>query len=120
MLTGESEPIRKQPGDTLYCGTLCRDGQVLLSCGSIGKTTMLQQIIDIVSNAQSEKAPIARLADKIATVFVPIVVLIAAAVFCRWYFFADKGNLAQAVNCVCATLVIACPCALGLLRLRRS
>ena len=114
MLTGESEPIRKQPGDTLYCGTLCRDGQVLLSCGSIGKTTMLQQIIDIVSNAQSEKAPIARLADKIATVFVPIVVLIAAAVFCRWYFFADKGNLAQAVNCVCATLVIACPCALGL------
>lgn len=114
MLTGESEPIRKQPGDTLYCGTLCRDGQVLLSCGSIGKTTMLQQIIDIVSNAQSEKAPIARLADKIATVFVPVVVLIAAAVFCRWYFFADKGNLAQAVNCVCATLVIACPCALGL------
>ena len=82
MLTGESEPIRKQPGDTLYCGTLCRDGQVLLSCGSIGKTTMLQQIIDIVSNAQSEKAPIARLADKIATVFVPVVVLIAAAVFC--------------------------------------
>ena len=114
MLTGESELIRKQPGDTLYCGTLCRDGQVLLSCGSIGKTTMLQQIIDIVSNAQSEKAPIARLADRIATVFVPIVVIIAAAVFCRWYFFADKGNLAQAVNCVCATLVIACPCALGL------
>lgn len=75
---------------------------------------MLQQIIDIVSNAQSEKAPIARLADRIATVFVPIVVIIAAAVFCRWYFFADKGNLAQAVNCVCATLVIACPCALGL------
>ena len=87
---------------------------MLLSCGSIGKTTMLQQIIDIVSNAQSEKAPIARLADRIATVFVPIVVIIAAAVFCRWYFFADKGNLAQAVNCVCATLVIACPCALGL------
>lgn len=114
MLTGESELIRKQPGDTLYCGTLCRDGQVLLSCGNIGKTTMLQQIIDIVSNAQSEKAPIARLADRIATVFVPIVVIIAAAVFCRWYFFADKGNLAQAVNCVCATLVIACPCALGL------
>ena len=114
MLTGESELIKKQAGDMLYCGTLCRDGNALLSCKDISKTSMLQQIIDIVSNAQNQKAPIARLADKIASIFVPIVTLISAGVFCIWYFAVDKGNLAQAVYCVCSTLVIACPCALGL------
>lgn len=111
MLTGESELVKKKPGDMLYCGTLCREGKALLSCEDISKPTMLRQIIDIVSNAQSEKAPIARLADKIAAVFVPAVVIISAAVFCLWYF---RGDTAQAVSCVCATLVIACPCALGL------
>lgn len=114
MLTGESELIKKLPGDTLYCGTLCRSGKADISCADISKSTMLQQIIDIVSNAQSEKAPIARLADKIAGIFVPVVIVISAAIFCVWYFCADKGNLAQAVYCVCSTLVIACPCALGL------
>lgn len=114
MLTGESELIRKAAGDMLYCGTLCRDGSAVLSCEGIEKTSMLQQIIDIVSRAQEEKAPIARLADKIAAVFVPVVTLISAAVFCVWYFIADAGNTAQAVYCVCSTLVIACPCALGL------
>ena len=75
---------------------------------------MLQQIIDIVSRAQSEKAPIARFADKIASVFVPVVTLISVLVFCLWYFVIDKGNAGQAISCVCSTLVIACPCALGL------
>lgn len=114
MLTGESELIAKRPGDMLCCGTLCRSGSARISCADIGKKTMLQQIIDIVSNAQKEKAPIARLADKIAGVFVPVVTLISAAVFCIWYFIADEGNMSQAVYCVCSTLVIACPCALGL------
>lgn len=114
MLTGESELIKKYVGDMLYCGTVCREGSAYISCEDIGKASMLQQIIGIVGNAQREKAPIARLTDKIATVFVPVVTVISAAVFCLWYFALAKSDLAQAVSCVCATLVIACPCALGL------
>jgi len=114
MLTGESALIPKHAGERAYCGTLCREGEVLLSCKEIGEKTVLGRIIEIVSSAQNEKAPIARLADKIATVFVPIVVVISIGVFCLRYFWIDAGNLSSAVSCVCATLVIACPCALGL------
>ena len=114
MLTGESESVSKSAGDTLYCGTLVREGHAEISCEDISKKTMLAQIIDIVSNAQNEKAPIARLADKIATVFVPVVTLISAGIFCLWYWVIDPGNMGQAVSCLCSTLVIACPCALGL------
>ena len=75
---------------------------------------MLTQIIDIVTNTQNEKAPIARLADRIATVFVPVVTVISAGIFCLWYWVIDPGDMGQAVSCLCSTLVIACPCALGL------
>ena len=114
MLTGESEQIPKSAGARMYCGTLCREGDVTLSCAAVCGQTVLAQIIAIVSAAQSEKAPVARLADKIATVFVPVVILVAAGVFCLRYFVLDAGNLRSALNCVCSTLVIACPCALGL------
>ena len=114
MLTGESELIPKCAGAHMYCGTLCREGDVTLSCAAVSGQTVLAQIIAIVSAAQSEKAPIARLADKIATVFVPVVILVAAGIFCLRYFVLDAGNLRSALNCVCSTLVIACPCALGL------
>ena len=114
MLTGESELIPKCAGAPMYCGTLCREGDVTLSCAAVCEQTVLAQIIAIVSAAQSEKAPIARLADKIATVFVPVVILVAAGIFCLRYFVLDAGNLRSALNCVCSTLVIACPCALGL------
>lgn len=114
MLTGESESVSKGAGDTLYCGTLVREGHAEISCEDISKKTMLAQIIDIVSNAQNEKAPIARLADRIATVFVPAVTLVSAGIFCLWYWLIDPGNMGQAVSCLCSTLVIACPCALGL------
>ena len=114
MLTGESESVSKGAGDTLYCGTLVREGHAEISCEDISKKTMLAQIIDIVSNAQNEKAPIARLADRIATVFVPAVTLVSAGIFCLWYWLIDTGNMGQAVSCLCSTLVIACPCALGL------
>ena len=114
MLTGESEQIPKRAGARMYCGTLCREGDVTLSCAAVCEQTVLAQIIAIVSAAQSEKAPIARLADKIATVFVPVVILVAAGVFCLRYFVLDAGDLRSALNCVCSTLVIACPCALGL------
>ena len=114
MLTGESESVFKGAGDILYCGTLVREGHAEISCEDISKKTMLAQIIDIVSNAQNEKAPIARLADRIATVFVPVVTLISTGIFCLWYWVIDPGNMGQAVSCLCSTLVIACPCALGL------
>lgn len=114
MLTGESTLVAKTVGSKMYCGTLCRDGSVQLSCKNIGDKSMLQQIIDIVSAAQNEKSPIARLADKIAAVFVPAVILVSAGIFCLRYFIIAPGDLASAANCVCATLVIACPCALGL------
>ncbi len=114
MLTGESEPVAKGTGDMLYCGTLVREGHAEISCEGIAKKTMLTQIIDIVSNAQNEKAPIARLADRIATIFVPVVTLISMGIFCLWYWVIDPGNIGQAVSCLCSTLVIACPCALGL------
>ena len=114
MLTGESELIPKCAGARMYCGTLCREGDVTLSCAAVSGQTVLAQIIAIVSAAQSEKAPVARLADKIATVFVPVVILVAAGIFCLRYFVLDAGDLRSALNCVCSTLVIACPCALGL------
>lgn len=98
----------------MYCGTLCREGDVTLSCAAVCEQTVLAQIIAIVSAAQSEKAPVARLADKIATVFVPVVILAAAGVFCLRCFVLDAGNLRSALNCVCSTLVIACPCAMAL------
>ena len=77
MLTGESELIQECAGAHMYCGTLCREGDVTLSCAAVSGQTVLAQIIAIVSAAQSEKAPVARLADKIATVFVPVVIVIA-------------------------------------------
>lgn len=114
MLTGESALVLKEVGSKFYCGTLCRKGSVHLSCKDITSKTMLGQIIDIVTTAQSEKAPVARLTDKIATIFVPVVILVAVGIFFLRYYLLEPGDLASAVNCVCSTLVIACPCALGL------
>ena len=114
MLTGESALVLKEVGSKFYCGTLCRKGSVHLSCKDITSKTMLGQIIDIVTTAQSEKAPVARLTDKIATIFVPVVILVAVGIFFLRYYVLEPGDLASAVNCVCSTLVIACPCALGL------
>ncbi len=114
MLTGESALVLKEVGSKFYCGTLCRKGSVHLSCKDITNKTMLGQIIDIVTTAQSEKAPVARLTDKIATIFVPVVILVAVGIFFLRYYLLEPGDLASAVNCVCSTLVIACPCALGL------
>ncbi len=114
MLTGESVPIDKQEGDKVIGGTLCRAGSVKISAERLGKDSVLQQMIALVQRAQTSKAPVQRMADKIASIFVPLVIAIAAAVFMLWYFFADAGNADKAVYCVCSLLVIACPCALGL------
>jgi len=114
MLTGESLPVDKSAGDTVFGGTLNRSGSARISAARLGKDSVLQQIIEIVRRAQTSKAPIQRLADRIASRFVPAVVLIAAAVFAVWYFAASPGDLEKAMVACCDVLVIACPCALGL------
>lgn len=114
MLTGESVPVEKCPGDTVFGGTLCRGGSARISAAGLGKDSVLQQIIRTVREAQYSKAPVARLADRAARIFVPCVMAVAAAVFAFWYFYRAPGDLGRAVYCVCSVLVIACPCALGL------
>lgn len=114
MLTGESIPVDKQVGDTVYGSTINKNGFLKMKATKIGRETALAQIIRIVEQAQGSKAPIQRLADKISGIFVPIVVGIAILTFLVWYFIVDPGNFAGALVKLIAVLVIACPCALGL------
>ncbi|MBM7621666.1 Cu+-exporting ATPase [Bacillus tianshenii] len=114
MLTGESIPVDKQIGDTVYGSTINKNGFLKMKATKIGRETALAQIIRIVEQAQGSKAPIQRLADKISGIFVPIVVGIAILTFLVWYFIVDPGNFAGALVNLIAVLVIACPCALGL------
>lgn len=112
--TGESMPVEKRCSDRLFGGTFCVSGHVQLSTERLGRDSALQQVIDTVRRAQSSKAPVQRLADRIASWFVPVVLGIAAAVFCIWYFLAAPGDMDAALLSTCAVLVVACPCALGL------
>lgn len=114
LLTGESLPVDKSEGDELLGGTLNRSGSVKLAATRLGKDSVLQQIIELVQRTQSSKAPVQRLADKIAAVFVPGMIALAAGVFCLWFFALAPGDWDRAINCLCSMLVIACPCALGL------
>ncbi len=114
MLSGESLPVDKREGDDVIGGTLNRAGSARISAARLGKDSVLQQIIDFVQRAQTSKAPIQRMADKIASVFVPCVIAAALLVFGLWFFLLEPGNADKAVYCLCSVLVIACPCALGL------
>jgi Cu+-exporting ATPase len=114
MLTGESLPVFKQLGSKVAGGTLNRSGSVLVSAERLGKDSALQQIVELVQRSQNSKAPIQRLADRIAAVFVPCIIGIALLVFAVWFFWSAPGDLGKAVYTVCGVLVIACPCALGL------
>lgn len=114
MLTGESVPVEKGVGDKVYSGTLLRSGSIIMSAEGIGKDSVLEQIIDIVEKAQCSKAPVERFADKIAAVFIPSVAVLALGVFAVWFFRVAPGNWGKAIYCLCAVLVIVCPCALGL------
>jgi Cu+-exporting ATPase len=113
MLTGESLPVEKGPGDTLIGATVNQHGVLKFQATKVGRDTVLAQIIRLVEEAQGSKAPIQRLADKIASVFVPAVVGIAVITFLAWYFLGGAGFTTAMLNMV-AVLVIACPCALGL------
>ncbi len=112
MLTGESIPVDKEPGDSVVGATINKHGAFRFRATKVGADTALAQIIKIVEDAQGSKAPIQRLADTIAGVFVPVVVAIAAVTFIAWYLLT--GNAEQAIINMTAVLVIACPCALGL------
>ncbi|WP_431188451.1 heavy metal translocating P-type ATPase [Caloranaerobacter azorensis] len=112
MLTGESIPVDKKEGDEVIGATINKHGTFKFKATKIGKDTVLSQIIKLVEEAQGSKAPIQRLADKVAGIFVPTVIGIAILTFAIWYFV--EGDFTNALINAVAVLVIACPCALGL------
>lgn len=114
MLTGESLPVEKSSGDKIFGGTVNKAGSFNLRALRIGKETALAQIIRLVEEAQGSKAPIQRLADKVASIFVPTVIGIAVITFFAWFFFGPKPSFTLALMNFIAVLIIACPCALGL------
>jgi Cu+-exporting ATPase len=121
MLTGESLPVEKKPGDPVIGATLNKLGMLKFEATKVGRETALAQIIKLVEDAQGSKAPIQKMADQVSSVFVPIVIVIAALTFAGWYFFgpplainADVDNFTRALINMVAVLVIACPCAMGL------
>lgn len=111
-LTGESIPVEKAPGDTVNAATINRTGSFTFRATRVGADTTLARIIQLVEDANATKAPIARLADKVAGVFVPVVLGIAAITFVAW--LALTGNPNEALTSAVAVVVISCPCALGL------
>jgi Cu+-exporting ATPase len=115
MLTGEPIPVSKQAGDVVIGATLNGSGSFRLRATKVGKDTVLQQIVRMVREAQGSKAPIQRLADTVASVFVPIVIAIALITFLVWFNIAPAENrLTMALVTFVSVLIIACPCALGL------
>jgi len=112
MLTGEPIPLDKQPGDQVIGGTVNKEGLLRLRAARVGRDTALAQIIRLVQEAQGSKAPIQRIADRVAGVFVPAVIGIALLVFLLWWTIG--GEFVPALIRLVAVLVIACPCALGL------
>ena len=112
MLTGESVPIDKGPGDNVYGATINQQGLLTIRANRVGADTALAQIVHLVEEAQASKAPVQKLADRISGVFVPIVMLISLATFAGW--FIATSDVAQAMTAAVAVLIIACPCALGL------
>ena len=112
MLTGESLPVEKRPGDQVIGATLNKHGAFKFEATKVGKETALAQIVRVVEEAQASKAPIQRLADVVSSYFVPTVVGIAVLTFAAWYLAA--GDFTRALLYFTAVLVIACPCALGL------
>lgn len=113
MLTGESIPVSKAVGDEVIGASLNKTGSFILKATKIGKDTALSQIIQLVEQAQGSKAPIAKLADKVSGVFVPIVIALALASGLAWYFLGQESWV-FALTITISVLVIACPCALGL------
>jgi len=114
MLTGESMPVAKKSGSDVFAGTINQSGSVIFQATKIGRDTVLSQIIRLVEEAQGSKAPIQRFADKVASIFVPIVICIAIVTFVIWNFLVPHPNFSRALLNFISVLIIACPCAMGL------
>lgn len=120
MITGEPIPPTRTVGDQVIGGTLNLDGRLIIKATKVGSETALARILQLVESAQAAKPPVQKLADQIAAVFVPVVLMIAVATGIGWYFYGHGHGwlltvtLARLANAVCSVLIIACPCALGL------
>jgi Cu+-exporting ATPase len=114
MLTGEPLPVEKTAGDKVTGGTVNGPGSFVMRAERIGSETLLGQIVNMVAEAQRSRAPIQGLADKVAGIFVPVVLAISALSFILWMWLGPQPKLAHAIVCAVAVLIIACPCALGL------
>jgi P-type Cu+ transporter len=114
MLTGESMPVEKAPGDAVTGATINKNGSLVIEAGKVGADTVLAQIVAMVSNARRSRAPIQGLADRVSAVFVPTVVAVAIVAFVVWLAFGPEPALVFAIASAVSVLIIACPCALGL------
>ncbi len=115
MLTGEPTPVNKTEGDSVIGGTVNQTGSFEMKVDKVGEETVLSQIVEMVANAQRSRAPIQRVADTVAGIFVPVVVLTAIATFVVWALFSpEEPKLAYALVSAVAVLIVACPCAMGL------
>lgn len=114
MITGEPTPALRQNGDKVFAGTIVKQGSLRFRAMAVGADTMLSQIIKMVQEAQGSKAPVQRVVDKIALVFVPVVLDLSVLTFILWYAIGGSGQLPHAILSAVSVLVIACPCALGL------
>jgi Cu+-exporting ATPase len=114
LVTGESMPVSKEPGAKVIAGTLNQSGGFVMRAEKVGRDTMLARIVQMVAQAQRSRAPIQRLADRVAGWFVPAVILVAVAAFAAWGIYGPEPRLAYGLIAAVTVLIIACPCALGL------
>ena len=114
LVTGESLPVGKDAGEKVIAGTLNQSGSFLMRADKVGGDTLLSQIVQLVAKAQRSRAPIQRLADQVASWFVPLVIAAALAAFAAWVVFGPEPRFAYAIVAAVSVLIIACPCALGL------
>jgi Cu+-exporting ATPase len=114
MVTGESMPVTKSPGETVIAGTLNQSGSFVMRAAKVGRDTLLARIVQMVAAAQRSRAPIQRLADQVSGWFVPLVIAAAVVAFAAWAMFGPEPRFAHALVAAVSVLIIACPCALGL------
>lgn len=114
MLSGEPVPVLKKENEKVFAGTINQKGSFRFRAVKVGKETMLAQIIKMVQDAQGSKAPVQKLVDKIAGIFVPVVIGVAVLTFVLWFFLGGENGIVQGLLAAVTVLVIACPCALGL------
>ncbi len=114
LVTGESIPVEKSPGDPLLGATVNGNGAIVMKATRVGKETALAQVVKLVRQAQATKAPVQRLVDRVAAVFVPVVVVVAVLSFTGWMLLGPEPRLLRALLAATSVLLVACPCALGL------